>query len=184
MAAQELYNHRDRHYRAGLVNNRYIGRTFIMPSQGARQNSVRRKLNPIRLEFEGKDVLLVDDSIVRGTQLQDVIQRLFDSGAREVHMRPACPPLVCGFKFLNFSRSKSELDLAGRRAIRELEPGVADPDLGTYADASTPEYAAMLEQIRDRLGLTTLAYQHLGDLVEAIGLPKEDVCTYCWDSAE
>jgi amidophosphoribosyltransferase len=98
-------------------------------------------------------------------------------------MRPACPPLVYGCKFLNFSRSRSELDLAARRGIKELE-GEGDKDLSDYACAGTDKYCAMVDRIRNRLGLTTLRYQRLEDLVEAIGLPKEKLCTYCWDGAE
>jgi amidophosphoribosyltransferase len=117
---------------------------------------------------------------VRGTQLQDVIERLFDSGAREVHMRPACPPLVCGCKFLNFSRSRSEMDLAGRKAIAELGED-AEIHLEEYADPTSERHAAMVEKIRARLGLTSLKYQTLDDMVEAIGLPREKLCTYCWN---
>ena len=138
------------------------------------------KLIPIRELIQGKRLLFCEDSIVRGTQLKDTIQRLFDYGAREVHMRPACPPLVFGCKFLNFSRSRSELDLAARRAIKELE-GRTTRTSADYADPGSNKYAAMVERIRQRLGLTTLKYQTLDDLVEAIGLPKEKLCTYCWD---
>jgi amidophosphoribosyltransferase len=97
-------------------------------------------------------------------------------------MRPACPPLIHGCKFLNFSRSRSVLDLAGRRAIKEL--GNGEDHLDEYADPDSDRYAAMVERIRHRLGLTSLRYQRLPDLVEAIGLPKEKLCTYCWDGAE
>ncbi|MHC4295424.1 MAG: amidophosphoribosyltransferase, partial [Planctomycetota bacterium] len=96
---------------------------------------------------------------------------------------PACPPLVFGCKFLNFSRSRSELDLAARKAIKELE-GTPDKDLDKYSDASSDEHKAMVECIRKRLNLTTLKYQQLNDLVEAVGLPKEKLCTYCWDGCE
>ncbi|MBT3193523.1 MAG: amidophosphoribosyltransferase, partial [Verrucomicrobia bacterium] len=109
--------------------------------------------------------------------------RVFEYGAEEVHMRPACPPLVYGCKYLNFSRSRSELDLATRTAIKELE-GDENKNLAAYADPSTPEYAAMIENIRKRLHLTTLKFQKLPDLVDAIGLPKEKLCTYCWDGCE
>jgi len=128
----------------------------------------------------GKRLLFCEDSIVRGTQLKDVIQRLFDFGAREVHMRPACPPLVCTCKFLNFSRSRSELDLAGRKAIAD-SGGDAANHLAEYADPSTERYAVMIEKIRERLGLTSLQYQSLDDMVDAIGLPREKLCTYCWN---
>jgi amidophosphoribosyltransferase len=141
------------------------------------------KLIPIREIIEGNRLLFCEDSIVRGTQLKDIIERLFDYGAREIHMRPACPPLVFGCKFLNFSRSRSELDLAGRWAIAELE-GEQPDNLDEYADHRSDHYCAMLEVIRKRLGLTSLKYQRLDDLVESIGLPKERLCTYCWDGAE
>jgi amidophosphoribosyltransferase len=141
------------------------------------------KLIPVQDMIEGNRLLFCEDSIVRGTQLQDIIARVFDFGAQEVHMRPACPPLVFGCKYLNFSRSRSELDLAGRRAIRELE-GDGPVDLQKYVDPDGEPFCAMVEAIRDRLGLTSLRYQRLDDLVEAIGLPKEKVCTYCWDGCE
>ncbi len=120
---------------------------------------------------------------MRGTQLQDIVHRLFEYGAKEVHMRPACPPLVYGCKYLNFSRSRSELDLATRAAIKELE-GDENKDLATYADPDSDKYAAMIESIRERLHLTSLKFQRLSDLVDAIGLPKEKLCTYCWDGCE
>ena len=154
-------------------------RSFMPTEQRVRDLVARMKLIPIKDLVVGKRLLFCEDSIVRGTQLQDVIQRLFDSGAREVHMRPACPPLVCGCKFLNFSRSRSELDLAGRKAIADLE-GDATEVPAAYTDSSTPEYAAMIETIRERLGLTSLKYQNLDDMIEAIGLPREKLCTYCW----
>jgi amidophosphoribosyltransferase len=141
------------------------------------------KLIPIKELIQGKRLLFCEDSIVRGTQLKDTIQRLHDSGALEVHMRPACPPLTHGCKFLNFSRSRSELDLAARRAIYEIE-GKDGLHLDEYSNASTDKYQAMVDRIRQRLNLTTLKYQKLEDLVAAIGLPKEKICTYCWDGAE
>jgi len=158
-------------------------RSFMPQDQRVRDLVARMKLIPIRELIEGKRLLFCEDSIVRGTQLKDTIRRLYDKGAREVHMRPACPPLVFGWKFLNFSRSRSELDLAARRAIREIE-GDSEPDLAAYADHRSEKHCAMVERIRQRLGLTTLKYQRLEDLVQAIGLPKERLCTYCWDGAE
>ena len=158
-------------------------RSFMPQDQRVRDLVARMKLIPVRELIEGNRLLFCEDSIVRGTQLQDIIARVFDYGAEEVHMRPACPPLVYGCKFLNFSRSRSELDLAGRRAVHELEGGEPE-DLSKYADPDSEPYCAMLENIRERLGLTTLRYQRLDDLVEAIGLPKEQLCTYCWDGAE
>ena len=158
-------------------------RSFMPQDQTVRDLVAKMKLIPIRDLIDGKRLLFCEDSIVRGTQLKDVIERLFEYGAREVHMRPACPPLVYGCNFLNFSRSKSELDLAARKAIGELGHQASE-DLTVYADPTSDEHQAMVEQIRDRLGLTTLRYQRLDDLVGAIGLPKEKVCTYCWDGAE
>ena len=131
------------------------------------------KLIPVREFIEGKRLLFCEDTI----------QRLYEAGALEVHMRPACPPLVYACKFLNFSRSRSELDLAARTAIHELV-GENVGDLNEYAKAGSEKYTAMVENIRKRLNLTSLQYQRLEDLVEAIGLPKDKVCTYCWDGAE
>ena len=158
-------------------------RSFMPQDQSQRDLVARMKLIPIRELIQGKRLLFCEDSIVRGTQLKDTIQRLYEAGAREVHMRPACPPLVHGCRFLNFSRSRSELDLAGRKAIHELE-GRDDAHLKEYATHGSPRYCAMVDRIRQRLGLTTLQYQRLDDLVAAIGLPKEKLCTYCWDGAE
>ena len=158
-------------------------RSFMPQDQTIRDLVARMKLVPIRELIQGQRMLFCEDSIVRGTQLQDIIQRLYEYGATEVHMRPACPPLIYGCKFLNFSRSRSELDLAGRRAIKELE-GEDNKNPADYADQCSEKYCAMVEKIRQRLRLTTLQYQRLPDLVEAIGLPKEKLCTYCWDGAE
>jgi amidophosphoribosyltransferase len=158
-------------------------RSFMPQEQRVRDLVARMKLIPIRELIRGKRVLFCEDSIVRGTQLRDTIRRLYDCGATEVHMRPACPPLVYGCKFLNFSRSKSELDLAARKAIKELE-GDDDAHLDDYADPASERHAVMVERIRQQLGLTSLKYQKLGDLVAAIGLPKCRLCTYCWDGAE
>ena len=158
-------------------------RSFMPQNQDVRNLVARMKLIPVRELIQGKRLLFCEDSIVRGTQLRVTIERLYESGASEVHMRPACPPLIHGCKFLNFSRSRSELDLAGRRAIRELE-GDDDTDLREYGDACSDKHCAMVERIAKRLNLTSLKYQHLGDLIAAVGLPKEKLCTYCWDGAE
>jgi len=158
-------------------------RSFMPQDQNIRNLVAKMKLIPVQEFIKGKRLLFCEDSIVRGTQLQDTIQRLYEAGALEVHMRPACPPLVYACKFLNFSRSKSELDLAARKAIAEIV-GETEVDLSEYARADSDKYAAMVENIRKRLNLTSLQYQRLEDLVEAIGLPKEKVCTYCWDGAE
>ena len=158
-------------------------RSFMPQDQRVRDLVARMKLIPIRELIGGRRLLFCEDSIVRGTQLQDIIRRVFDYGAREVHMRPACPPLIFGCKFLNFSRSRSELDLAGRRSIQDLGGGEAD-DLSAYADPDSEAHKAMVEGIRARLGLTSLQYQRLDDLLSAIGLPEDQVCTYCWSGRE
>ncbi len=158
-------------------------RSFMPTDQNVRDLVARMKLIPVRELIQGKRLMFAEDSIVRGTQLQDTIRRLFDCGASEVHMRPACPPLIFGCKFLNFSRSRSPFDLAGRKAIRELE-GRGDAPLDDFSDSGSNKYCAMVERIRARLQLTTLQYQKLDDLVKAIGLPKEKLFTYCWDGAE
>jgi amidophosphoribosyltransferase len=158
-------------------------RSFMPQDQHVRDVVAKMKLIPVSELIQGKRLMFCEDSIVRGTQLQDTIKRLYEAGAREVHMRPACPPLVFACKFLNFSRSRSELDLAARKAIKQLEGDHPD-DLSIYAQADTSEYEDMIKAIAERLNLTSLKYQRLDDLVQAIGLPKEKVCTYCWDGAE
>jgi len=158
-------------------------RSFMPQDQRVRDLVARMKLIPIQNLIDGNRLLFCEDSIVRGTQLQDIIRRVFDYGAKEVHMRPACPPLIFGCKFLNFSRSRSEMELAGRRSIYELEGG-QPKDLREYADPDGEPHCAMVEGIRARLGLTTLRYQRLDDLIAAIGLPPEKVCTFCWDGTE
>jgi len=158
-------------------------RSFMPQVQSIRDEVAKMKLIPIKELIEDKRLLFCEDSIVRGTQLKKTIQRLFDYGAKEVHMRPACPPLVYSCKFLNFSRSRSELDLAGRWAIKELiGRDIADP--AEYIDPESDNFKAMVDVIRKKLQLTTLQYQRLEDLVKAIGLPKEKLCTYCWDGVE
>jgi len=158
-------------------------RSFMPQDQRMRDLVARMKLMPIKDLINGQRVLFCEDSIVRGTQLKDLIKRLYDYGAKEIHMRPACPPLIYGCKYLNFSRSRSILELAGRTAIKEIE-GQDNPDPKEYADPCSEKHCAMVERIRKRLMLTSLRYQKLNDLVDAIGLPKEKLCTYCWDGAE
>ena len=158
-------------------------RSFMPPHQSVRELVARMKLVPIQALIKGKRLLFCEDSIVRGTQLADTILRLFDYGALEVHMRPACPPLVFGCPFLNFSRSRSELDLAGRRAVKALE-GRDDKDLAKYTDPNSAQYAAMVDWIGKQLHLTSLRYQLLDDLVAAIGLPREKLCTFCWSGRD
>lgn len=158
-------------------------RSFMPQNQDVRDLVARMKLIPIRELVLGQRLLFCEDSIVRGTQLKDTLQRLYDVGAREIHMRPACPPLLYGCKFLNFSISRSEFDLAARRAVREIE-GDRPVDLEPYTRPGTDRYAAMEERIRHRLNLTSLKYQHMRDMIEALGRRKDDVCTFCWDGAE
>ncbi|MBN2201924.1 amidophosphoribosyltransferase [bacterium] len=154
-------------------------RSFMPQDQDVRNLVARMKLIPIRELIEGKRLLFCEDSIVRGTQLRETIQRMFQYGADEVHMRPACPPLIYGCKYLNFSQSRSELDLAGRQAIEAVAGNGAS--LKPFSDPDSAEYRDMVEWIRVKLGLTTLQYQRMADMVAAIGLPKSKLCTYCWD---
>ncbi len=158
-------------------------RSFMPQEQESRDLVAKMKLIPVVELIKGKRLLFCEDSIVRGTQLKDTIRRLYEYGAKEIHMRPACPPLVFGCKFLNFSRSKSVYDLAARRAIAEIE-GAETEDFSEYVCPKSAKYKKMVDIIRKNLGLTTLKYQKLSDLVKAIGLPKDKVCTYCWDGVE
>ena len=160
-------------------------RSFMPQNQKMRDLVANMKLIPLKNLIAGQRLLFCDDSIVRGTQLKDNVEDLFAGGAAEVHMRIACPTLIHPCDFLNFSTSRSTLDLAGRRAITELE-GVEEPNsevMHAYATAGTARHQAMVENIRRRLHLTTLKYQTMSDLVQAIGLPKEKLCTHCWDGS-
>jgi amidophosphoribosyltransferase len=157
-------------------------RSFMPQIQSTRDLVAKMKLIPVKELIEGKRILFCEDSIVRGTQLQDTIQILYEYGATEVHMRPACPTLIYPCDFLNFSTSQSTLDLAGRKAIAEIE-GTDDKPLAEYAAAGSQKNHDMVDNIRQRLKLTSLQYQKLEDLVTAIGLPKEKLCTHCWDGS-
>ena len=160
-------------------------RSFMPQNQKMRDLVANMKLIPLKSLIADQRILFCDDSIVRGTQLKDNVEDLFAGGAAEVHMRIACPTLIYPCDFLNFSTSRSTLDLAGRRAITELE-GIETPDeavMQDYATAGTARHQAMVEKIRDRLHLTSLKYQSMDDLVAAIGLPKEKLCTHCWDGS-
>ena len=157
-------------------------RSFMPQNQSIRDLVAKMKLIPIKTLIEGQRILFCEDSIVRGTQLKDNVQILYDYGAKEVHMRPACPTLTYPCEFLNFSTSRATTDLAGRSAIKQLE-GADDQFLEDYATDGTEKNCAMIDQIRQRLRLTSLKYQRLEDLVEAIGLPKEKLCTHCWDGS-
>lgn len=159
-------------------------RSFMPQEQRVRDLVAKMKLIPAQQLIEGNRCLFCEDSIVRGTQLRDIIERLFDYGAKEIHMRPACPPLVFSCKYLNFSQSKSEMDLATRKAIRDLEGVPSATHLDEYADPDADRYHAMVDHIGEQLGLTTLQFQRLPDMVEAIGMPRDKVCTYCWSGEE
>jgi amidophosphoribosyltransferase len=154
-------------------------RSFMPQNQNFRDLVAKMKLIPNKAVIEGKRMVFLDDSIVRGTQLKDNTIDLRKSGAAEVHMRIACPPLLFACDFLNFSESRSIFELAGRKAIRQL--GGDEKDLKEYADPDSEKYEEMVKQIARNLDLDTLMYQRLDDLVEAIGLPKEKLCTHCWD---
>ena len=157
-------------------------RSFMPQNQSIRDLVARMKLIPVRELIEGQRILFCEDSIVRGTQLKDNVQILYDYGAKEVHMRPACPTLTYPCEFLNFSTSRATTDLAGRKAIEQIE-GLDDQFLEDYASDGSEKNLAMIDKIRQRLRLTSLKYQRLDDLVEAIGLSKEKLCTHCWDGS-
>lgn len=157
-------------------------RSFMPQNQQMRDLVAKMKLIPNTALIQGKRGVFLDDSIVRGTQLKDNVRDLHAAGIKEVHMRIACPPLTYPCDFLNFSRSRSNLDLATHAAVFQLT-GKEHPDMREYSDTSNGKHAAMVEQIRKNLGLTTLKFQKLNDLVEAIGLPKEKLCTHCWDGS-
>ena len=161
-------------------------RSFMPTNQTERNLIARMKLIPVKQLIEDKRLLLIDDSIVRGTQLGETTSFLYNSGAKEVHIRPACPPIMFGCKYLNFSRSSSEMSLITRRVIKELE-GTEDISIETlkeYANPKTTKYQKMVDMIGERLGFTSLKFATLDELVEAIGLKKCQLCTYCWDGEE
>lgn len=160
-------------------------RSFMPTSQEQRNLIAHMKLIPVQPLIKGKKILLIDDSIVRGTQLRETTDFLYKSGAKEVHVRPACPPIMFGCKYLNFSRSKSEMDLITRRVIRMLEgENVSDDVLQKYCDPDSQEYANMLEEIRKQLHFTTLRYHRLDDMLDSTGLDHCKLCTYCWNGKE
>lgn len=159
-------------------------RSFMPTTQSQRNLIARMKLIPVHSLIEDRSLLLIDDSIVRGTQLRETTEFLYQSGAKEVHVRPACPPLLYGCKYLNFSRSKSDLDLITRRIIREWEGDDDVNVLGEYADPNSDRYAAMLEEIRKRQNFTSLRYHRLDDLIKSIGIDACQVCTYCFNGVE
>lgn len=156
-------------------------RSFMPTNQSQRELVARMKLIPVQALIEDKKLLLIDDSIVRGTQLRETTEFLYQSGAKEVHVRPACPPILYGCKYLNFSRSKSEMELITRRIIGEREDEVTPEILEEYADPCSKRYEELVEEIRKRQNFTSLRFHRLDDLIEAIGLPPCKLCTYCFD---
>ncbi len=159
-------------------------RSFTPANQKIRNRVAKMKQIPVPELIEGKKLLFVDDSIVRGTQLRETVDFLYHSHAKEVHMRSACPPIMYGCKFLNFTSKGSEDDLLARRIIHELEGIAGDAHLDEYTDASTERGQCMLKSICEKFGFSSLGYQSLEGLLEAIGLPREKVCTYCWNGKE
>lgn len=161
-------------------------RSFMPTIQGKRNLIAKMKLLPIHRLIKGKSLLLIDDSIVRGTQLRETTEFLYQSGASEVHIRPACPPLVYGCKYLNFSRSSSDMDLITRRVIARLEgtKDVPDEVLKEYADPNSEKYEIMVEEIRKEMNFTSLKYNRLDDMLESVGIDSCKLCTYCWNGEE
>ncbi len=160
-------------------------RSFMPTHQQQRNLIAKMKLIPVADLIKDKSLLLIDDSIVRGTQLRETTEFLYDSGAKEVHVRPACPPLLFGCKYLNFSRSNSDLDLITRRIIQEFEgENVSEETLKKYADPDSDEYQRMLDEICKRLKFTSLRYHRLDDMIASIGLDSCKLCTYCWNGEE
>jgi len=159
-------------------------RSFMPPSQKQRNLIAHMKLIPVEALIRDKRMVMIDDSIVRGTQLRETTDFLFDSGAKEVHIRTACPPILYGCKYLNFSRSTSEMDLIARRVIAGFEGKEVPENLDRYADPDSPEYARMVEEIRRQMRFTSLKYQRLDDMLESTGVSPCKLCTYCWNGRE
>ena len=160
-------------------------RSFMPTVQSQRNLIAKMKMLAVEELIRDKSLLLIDDSIVRGTQLRETTEFLYQSGAKEVHIRPSCPPLLYSCKYLNFSRSSSEMDLITRRVIARLEKGeVTDEALKKYADPETEEYERMVEEIRKELNFTSLRFNRLDDMMDAVGIEKCRLCTYCWNGKE
>ena len=160
-------------------------RSFMPTHQSKRNLIAKMKLIPVHDLIEGKSLLLIDDSIVRGTQMRETTEFLYESGATEVHIRPACPPLLFGCKYLNFSRSTSEMELIARRVINELEGCEASEEtVREYADPDSEKYEKMVEKICEKLHFTSLRYHRLDDMIEAVGIDADQLCTYCWNGKE
>lgn len=159
-------------------------RSFTPANQSERSKVAKMKLVPVHELIKDKKLLFVDDSIVRGTQLRETVEFLYSHGAKQVHMRSACPPIMYGCKYLNFSRSNSDLELIARKTIYDLEGEEGEKYINEYSDASTERGQKMLKEICKNLGFDSLGYQSLEGLIEAIGLPEDCICTYCWNGKE
>ncbi|HBM98902.1 MAG TPA: amidophosphoribosyltransferase [Ruminococcus sp.] len=159
-------------------------RSFMPTNQNVRNQVAKMKQIPVKELIEDKKLLFVDDSIVRGTQLRETVEFLYKSGAKEVHMRSACPPIMYGCKYLNFSSSNSDMELLARKTVQEIEGDEGQKHLDEYADANTERGQCMLKTICEKFGFNSLGYQSLDGLLEAIGLDRDKVCTYCWNGKE
>ena len=159
-------------------------RSFMPQTQAMRNKVAKMKLIPVHELIEGKKLLFVDDSIVRGTQMRETVEFLYENGAKEVHMRSACPPIMFGCKYLNFSRSNSELDLIARQIIQEKEGSEGVKYIEEYSDSSTERGRVLRDEICRRLKLTSLEFQSLPGTVRAVGIPECNLCTYCWNGKE
>jgi amidophosphoribosyltransferase len=157
-------------------------RSFTPAHQSMRSLVAKMKLLPNRQMLNGQRVVFLDDSIVRGTQLKGNSQMMFNCGAKEIHMRIACPPMVYSCRYLNFSSTQNDLELITRSIIEQLE-GSHDKNLHEYVDPASPKYQKMVEMMRQRFGMTSLKFNTVDDLIKAIGLPKEKVCTHCFDGS-
>lgn len=156
-----------------------------MPTIQSQRNMIAKmKLIPVHDLIQDKSLLLIDDSIVRGTQLRETTEFLYQSGAREVHIRTACPPLLYGCKYLNFSRSSSEMELITRRTIKEMTGNAANVNLSAYSNPDSPEYQEMVKRIGVQLNFTSLRFHRLDDMIESVGIDRCKLCTYCWDGRE
>lgn len=159
-------------------------RSFMPTIQTQRNLIAKMKLIPVHDLIQGKSLLLIDDSIVRGTQLRETTEFLYESGAKEVHIRPACPPLLFGCKYLNFSRTSSEMELITRRILKEIADEDKKIDLKAYVNPDSFEYNDMVERIGKQLNFTSLRFNRLDDMMDAVGIDKDKLCTYCWDGRE
>lgn len=159
-------------------------RSFMPTMQSKRDQIAKMKLIPVHDLIKGKKLLLIDDSIVRGTQLRETTEFLYRSGAKEVHIRPACPPLVYGCKFLNFSRSKSDMDLITRRIIKRMEGDIVENVLEEYTNPDSERYYKMVEAIGREMNFSSLRFHRLDDLVKSVGIDPSKLCTYCWNGKE